>query len=53
MEAIKEPLETAVVSNPEAVLHVYEELSTLVRLTKTDMANHMGLVITYNDGDGD
>ncbi|MEM7112221.1 MAG: imelysin family protein, partial [Chloroflexota bacterium] len=53
VEQIEQPLETAVVDNPQAVLRVYEELSTLVRLTKTDMANHLGLLITYNDGDGD
>lgn len=53
IERIEQPLETAVVENPEAVLLAYEELNRLVRLTKTDMANHMGLVITFEDADSD
>ena len=52
-EAVGMPLKTAVVENPTAVQKASDETRTLLRLLKADMANHMGVVITFSDNDGD
>ncbi len=53
LNAIEEPLETAVVNNPEQVNAAYDELRKLLVLLKVDMVNHLGIIITFNDNDGD
>jgi predicted lipoprotein len=52
-QAVEVPLKTAVVTNPESVAQAITETRTLLRLLKADMANQMGIVITFSDNDGD
>jgi predicted lipoprotein len=42
-----------VISNPTAVDAAYVELVKLLVLLKTDLPSSLGVVITYQDGDGD
>ncbi|MCX2742065.1 imelysin family protein [Pontibacter anaerobius] len=51
--AIQGPLSEAVISQPAAVMKVYDELQKLIVLTKTDMPAALGVTISYNDNDGD
>ncbi|HIG73654.1 MAG TPA: hypothetical protein EYQ24_03480 [Bacteroidetes bacterium] len=51
--ALQAPLREAVVSDPEGVRAVYDEAGELLRLLKTDMANWLGVSITFSDNDGD
>ncbi|WP_089319815.1 imelysin family protein [Pontibacter ummariensis] len=51
--AVQGPLAEAVVSQPQAVTKVYDELQKLIVLTKTDMPAALGVTITYTDNDGD
>jgi predicted lipoprotein len=53
VSAIEPSLETAVVDNQAAVIAARTELRALLVLLKTDMANQMGLTITFSDNDGD
>lgn len=53
LEAIDEPLEDAVVNNPEQVNTAVEELNTLVRLFRADALSEMSIVQTFTDNDGD
>lgn len=53
LEAISPSLQTAVVDDPAAVEAAYTEVKNLLVLFKADMANQMGLTITFNDSDGD
>lgn len=52
-DAINMPLQDAVSQNPAAVEALYTELNRLLVLTKVDMVNNIGVVITYIDNDGD
>jgi uncharacterized protein len=52
-DAINIPLQDAVNQNPAAVEALYTELNKLLVLTKVDMVNNIGVVITYIDNDGD
>lgn len=51
--AIPEPLSSTIQTNPAVVDAAYTELVKLLVLLKTDMPSAMGIVITYQDGDGD
>lgn len=52
-DAINVSLQDAVSQNPAAVEALYTELNKLLVLTKVDMVNNIGVVITYTDNDGD
>ncbi len=51
--AIPEPLSSSIQSNAAVVDAAYVEIVKLLVLLKTDMPSAMGIVITYQDGDGD
>lgn len=53
LAAIQNPLSTQVISNPSVVNTAYTELVKLLVLLKTDMPSNLGVIITYQDGDGD
>jgi uncharacterized protein len=53
LAAIPSPLSTQVVSNASQVDAAYVELVKLLVLLKTDMPSGLGVIITYQDGDGD
>lgn len=53
LTAITGPLSTAVVSNVSQVDAAYLEIVKLLVLLKTDVPSHLGVIITYQDGDGD
>lgn len=53
LAAIPNPLSTQVVSNASQVDAAYIELVKLLVLLKTDMPSGLGVIITYQDGDGD
>lgn len=50
---VSEPLSQTIINNPSLVDAVYVEMVKLLVLLKTDMPSAMGIVITYQDGDGD
>jgi predicted lipoprotein len=50
---INEPLSLAVINDDATVDAAYIEMVKLLVLLKTDMPSQMGIVITYQDGDGD
>ena len=53
LAAIQNPLSTQVISNAAVVDAAYLELLKLLVLLKTDMPSSLGVIITYQDGDGD
>ncbi|MBK9125536.1 MAG: imelysin family protein [Chloroflexi bacterium] len=53
LDAVEEPFAQSIVQNPDAVLTLYTEMRNLLVLTKTDMANQLGITITFGDSDGD
>jgi len=53
LNAIPNPLSQQVTSNPTIVDDAYVELVKLLVLLKTDMPSNLGVIITYQDGDGD
>jgi predicted lipoprotein len=53
LNAIANPLSAQVNSNPGVVDAAYVELVKLLVLLKTDMPSNLGVIITYQDGDGD
>jgi predicted lipoprotein len=53
VEAISPSLQAAVVDDPAAVERAYNEVKALLVLFKVDMANQMGITITFSDNDGD
>lgn len=53
MNAITNPLPQQVFDNSATVNTAYKELVKLLVLLKTDMPSGLGVVITYQDGDGD
>ncbi|MAI22502.1 MAG: hypothetical protein CL828_00435 [Crocinitomicaceae bacterium] len=50
---LDDPLSEYVVSNQPAALDVYSELQALVILLKVDMMSALGVLVTYQDTDGD
>ncbi len=53
LAAITGNLDAQIISNPTLVNASYTELVKLLVLLKTDMPSNLGVVITYQDGDGD
>ncbi|MDO8999807.1 MAG: imelysin family protein [Bacteroidota bacterium] len=53
LAAIQNPLSSQVISNVAVVDAAYLELLKLLVLLKTDMPSSLGVIITYQDGDGD
>lgn len=53
LKNIPDPLSIQVTSNSSVVNAAYTELVKLLVLLKTDMPSNLGVVITYQDGDGD
>lgn len=53
VNTLQNPLAEYVVSNQDDVLEVYTELQELVILWKVDMMSTLGVLITYQDNDGD
>jgi len=50
---VNEPLSNEVINNAAVVDAAYLEIQKLLVLLKTDMPSVMGIIITYQDGDGD
>lgn len=50
---VQEPLSTSVTTDVATVDAAYIEIQKLLVLLKTDMTSAMGIVITYQDSDGD
>jgi predicted lipoprotein len=50
---VNEPLSFSIVNNDAPVDVAYVEMVKLLVLLKTDMPSALGIVITYQDGDGD
>ncbi len=53
LSAVANPLSTQVTANTAVVEAAYTELVKLLVLLKTDLPSNLGVVITYQDGDGD
>lgn len=53
LTALNDPLSQQVLTNAAQVDAAYSELVKLLVLLKTDMPSQLGVVITYQDGDGD
>lgn len=53
LNAIDQPLEIAVIENPELVNNAIDELTTLLRLFKADALSEMSISATFSDNDGD
>ena len=53
IDAIGEPLESAVLNNPGAVESALNEGIALLRLVKADMVTQMGVTLNYSDADND
>lgn len=51
--SLNDPLSEFVITNQETCLSVYSELQALVVLFKVDMMSSLGVLITYQDNDGD
>ena len=53
LAAIAAPLDVALVQNPAAVRDLYHETKQLTVLLKADMVSQLGVLLTFNDNDGD
>jgi predicted lipoprotein len=53
LQAIPDPLSAQVINNPALVDTAYVAVKRLLILLKTDMPSNLGIVITYQDTDGD
>lgn len=53
VSAIPEPYSETVENNPAPASQAYQELQKLTVLLKTDMVSSLGILITYQDNDGD
>lgn len=53
VEEIPEPFEDTVANNSTPVTEAYDELQKLVIILKTDLPSALGVLITYQDNDGD
>ena len=51
--SLNDPLSEFVLTNQETCIYVYTELQALVVLFKVDMMSSLGVLITYQDNDGD
>jgi predicted lipoprotein len=53
INALSNPLEGQIATNTSFVQETYNELQKLIVLWKVDMPSRMGILITYQDNDGD
>jgi len=53
MQAMPSPLDQTAATNPELLQATYTEAKKLLVLVKVDMTNNLGVMITYQDNDGD
>jgi len=53
LNLIPDPLSETIINNPGVVDSAYNELQKLVVFFKTDMPSALGVLITYQDNDGD
>ena len=53
VNSIEQPLQEALVNDPEGVERAYSVVVDLLRLIKVDMANQLGITVTFSDNDGD
>ncbi|MEL6308215.1 MAG: imelysin family protein [Chloroflexota bacterium] len=53
LNLLEQPLQVAVVDDTEMVVTIYDNFVVLLRLVKTDMANQLGITVTFSDNDGD
>lgn len=53
LDAIDGTLSEAIVNDFDTVDNAFTELRTLITLLKSDMVNHLGVTLTFNDTDGD
>lgn len=53
LQLVPDPLSVQVISNPAVVDTAYVAIKRLLVLLKTDMPSNLGIVITYQDTDGD
>jgi len=53
LDLVAEPLSSSVVNSTTVVDVAYQEMVKLLVLLKTDTPSALGIVITYQDGDGD
>lgn len=53
LQAVPDPLSTNITTNQALVNAAYTEVQKLVVLLKTDMPSSLGVLITYEDNDGD
>ena len=51
--AIEQPLSQAVYDDAASVKTAFDTTRLLIPLLKADMANHLGITVTYSDNDGD
>jgi len=53
LDAIPEPLATAIVEDPASVQAAIDAIGEIQRLIQADVINAMGLMLTFTDADGD
>ncbi len=53
IQVIPDPLSDAIINHQSIVEEAYSEIQKMVVLLKTDMPSAMGVLITYQDNDGD
>ena len=53
LQALDGDLSVAVTAQPEQVKAVFEAMRALIRLIKTEWSADLGVVVTFNDNDGD
>lgn len=53
LEKVPAPLSETIINNPAVVDEAYVEIQKTVVLLKTDMPSALGVLITYQDNDGD
>ena len=53
IDALNDPLSNEILANKPSVEEAYTELQKLVPYLKVDMTSALGVLITYQDNDGD
>ena len=53
IDAINTDLETAIQTNPNEVEEVYNKMQQMIVYLKVDLASSLGILISYQDNDGD
>ncbi|MEL6525297.1 MAG: imelysin family protein [Chloroflexota bacterium] len=53
LNQVEQPLHITVVEDTEEVVTIYNSFVAILRLVKTDMANQLGITVTFSDNDGD